>query len=249
MAVRQRFCSKICHTDFWLAAGNKSGKILRFQSRAGDLVRATKHLSDKQKQVCLGALLGDGSIDLSRAKSPSLRMQHCLKQKGYLEWKRDLLQDFIIRKKPTICKPTGFAIKESLLYQTVTHQDFIPFFKLFYSVNKDGKRKKVLRQEVFDRLDVLGVLIWFLDDGCATKSQIRLHTNCFTSKEHGRIISFFKVKFGIKAKTYFLKSQNQLITIFTKDEAQKLLRLFLPYRQSIPKCMTYKFSLLESFKD
>lgn len=201
-------------------------------------------MSPIQRQICLGAILGDSGIDLSRAGSASLRMQHCNAQIEYLEWKKDLLQNFFVRDKPTICKPTGFSRNPSYLYQSVTHQEFQSLNDLFYPPRIDGKRRKSLNAKIFDELGLEGVLIWFLDDGCITVSQIRLHTNCFTIEEHELIIAFFKKKFDIDVKTYFLKSQNQLITIFLKKEAEKLLRLFSLMRLPIPvpNCMRYKFS-------
>ncbi len=248
VAARQRFCSKQCHTDFWLADGNKSGKIMRFQSRKGEVIRATKSLSPLQKQICLGALLGDGSIDLSRAGSASLRMQQCAEQKGYLEWKKNLLKDFIIRDKPTICRPTGFSKRNSFLYQSVTHQDFQALHSLFYVTNDKGKRVKVLKKEVLDQLGAVGLLIWFLDDGCTTVNQVRIHTNCFTLEEHDLILSFLSDKFNINAKVYFLKSQNQWITVLNKAEAEKMFLLFSTLTLQVPSCMTYKLSFHRPLK-
>ena len=54
-------------------------------------------LTDEQKQLILGTLLGDGAIE-KRWKNPRLRIDHASAQKEYVFWKYNILQDIATRE-------------------------------------------------------------------------------------------------------------------------------------------------------
>jgi len=241
-----KLCSRECRIEYYLIRYNKSGDFTkRFKYRQGKIIRATMNLDNKQWQMCAGTLLGDASMDTTCTGSCNLRFQHCEKQLDYLEWKKTIINNFIVREKPTICNPTGFSKKKSYLYQTVTHQDFTNFNNLFY-IKKGKKREKIINPKILERLDIFGVLIWYLDDGCVApsakgRSAIRIHTNNFYKKEQKLLVNFFKHKYNITPKIYYLKSQDNYILSIGANDSEKLMKLFKPFLSQVPQCMHYKF--------
>lgn len=136
-----------------------------------DELRTTK-ISNNQKSVILGSILGDGSL-IKQRKSKNARLQigHCTRQLDYLKWKKSLLAPFVNKITPAE-KPGKKIIngKESwstgyYLINTISHPDVTVYFNKYY---KKGNKRVI--PEVIDELDLLGLSVWLADDGSFSHS-------------------------------------------------------------------------------
>jgi hypothetical protein len=246
---KSKYCSPRCHDKYWLLKGNKSGKFMGNKLALGKEIRKTQSLSSIQKEMIFGTLLGDASIDLSRKGSKSLRFQHTEDQLEYLLFKEKILNNFIIREKPTFCKarmskPINNIIvnsQASYTLATVVHQDFEEINSLFYKkINK--KRIKIFKKELFNLVTPFSLLFWYIDDGSLSKNSIHLHTNNFSYKEHLMIQQFFKEKFGLTAKIQLIRNQDNFYLRFNKIDKEQLMKIFEQFKEQIPACVKYKFT-------
>ena len=249
---KRKYCSKVCHDNYWLKKGNKSGKFMGDKLAQGKTIKLTQTLSDFQKQFIVGTLLGDSNVGLSRKGSPNLRFQHTKKNFDYVLVKTEILKNFIILEKPTLYPPresylNGVIVKTKASYtsQTVTHQDLKQYDTLFYTRIKD-KRTKVFNEKLINLITPVSLIFWYMDDGTLSKNHnfINLSTNCFSYKDHLKILRLFNEKFNLKPKIYFIKIQKNYYTRFNKEDVSKLMSLFEPLKQYIPPSMFYKFTFL-----
>jgi len=245
---KSKYCSRECHKNYWLKKGNKSGKFVGNKIALGKIIKLTQKLSDLQRQFIIGTLLGDSSIGLSRKGSCSLCFQHTKKNLDYVLMKTEILKNFIVRDKPTFCKAresqsiNGIVVKtkESYLNSTVTHQDFDEYNTLFY-VRKENKRIKIFNDRLSDLITPISLLFWYMDDGTIGKNFINLSTNNFSYTDHLKIQQFFKEKFNLDPKIYFIKLQHNYYIRFNKEDVSKLMKIFEPLTHLIPPSMSYKF--------
>ena len=113
-------------------------------------------LSDRQWEVVLGSLMGDGCLSppvRQDSESARLRMGHGAKQTEYLDWKISLLEN-IPHCRTKNGKGAVFA-------------DFTPLSELheLRSAVYLGDGKKFLSEEYLKALTPLALAIWYMDDG------------------------------------------------------------------------------------
>lgn len=129
-------------------------------------------LTDIQKEVLIGTLLGDGSIKMSvSGKSARLQICHSFDHKEYVLWKKNIFKEWVLSG------PKYYRINNSLIFRTVSHPEIYEFYSKFY-VNKI----KIVPKDINDMLKSnLSLAVWFMDDGNGFKnlSAYRLSTYAF----------------------------------------------------------------------
>jgi len=201
------------------------------------------NISDIQRSVILGSILGDGSL-LKNRKSKNARLQigHCTRQLGYLKWKKKLLSPFV--KRITLAEKPGPKMivgKESYssgyyFINTIAHPDITEYFNKYYV-----KGKKRVIEEVIENLDLLSLCIWLADDGSfsfhGSKTALRgsIATCSFTESEISILMialkKFFKGSMNID--TY-----NNTIRLGRTKYIHELLDMVT---YILPECIHYKF--------
>lgn len=183
---------------------------------------------DTWEQVLLGSLLGDAGIYHGPKNNPYLAEQHSLAQADYLAWKREIIS----RKVRTIDlkNPTsGFTGEPLIGYRTGCSPALLPYANV----------RKTL--EGLERLDRLGLAVWYMDDGCAGNG-FRLSTESFTEEQNHQIAEFLQSKFGLDVKvSSYVREDKVYHYVFGGVEAKRrLVELCEPY---IHPTMAYKFDL------
>lgn len=123
--------------------------------------------TERQMQIIRGTLLGDGylSFPAKRSSTACLEVTHSLTQKKYIDWMMDELDPFI-SNTTTRYIPRHFIVDHyanevtSLRFRTVSHPMLNPLVKEYYP-----KGIKILSKACLDKLDPLGLAVWYMDDG------------------------------------------------------------------------------------
>lgn len=125
-------------------------------------------LNNNQLQVILSGILGDGHIATSNSNS-TYYITSC-KFEEYIDFKADLLQDLFINKH--LQKENGYSKTDIYILRT---KSMIEYKML----------EKLSIQEILDKLDTLGVAMWFYDDGSLHQKNMfyNLNTHSFTKEE------------------------------------------------------------------
>jgi hypothetical protein len=142
-------------------------------------------LTGEQRSVLIGSLLGDGSM---RCKTNALlEINHALAQRAYVDWKYRVFAD-LVRTPPAARDSNGD--RKAYRFVTRSLEALTPYYRAFYP----SGRKTVPEFELTD----LALAVWFMDDGCRSRSSIYLNTQQFTVAEQLRLIDHLDRQFGLK---------------------------------------------------
>ena len=152
-----------------------------------------------KEQILLGTLLGDAYIGKlqGRSKTYSIGWEHCLEQEEYALWKAEnSLDNFSFSRRSRLDYRTNKTYNSIVFYSTKNNYQY--YRELFYLEDKE------VSDEILDRLQPLGVAVWFMDDGNlyynGNTCHLTLSVNGFNEESVDRIINFFKSKFDIHFK-------------------------------------------------
>lgn len=200
-----------------------------------------------KEQILLGGLLGDASIEKlsSRRKTYSIRWEHCLEQWQYALWKAEnSLDNYSTYQRSRLDSRTGNTYHSITYYST--KDNYQEYRELFY-----GEEKQV-SQIVLDRLEPLGIAVWFMDDGSmyynGNNCHLILSVNGFNEESRDRIITYFSTKYGIN----FKKTVGGAIRITSKRECELFMNIVeehiheeMKYKTLSNTLLKYKNSLTE----
>jgi hypothetical protein len=210
-------------------------------------------LSDKQLNYALfGLIYGDGSY-----KNGWIAINHS-KQLFYVKW----LEEFCIvnglqyavsyNQKKT--SNLGNYIVDVIRIKVKQKRHFEKFGRIYNSVT--GKRQ--VSNYVLQRMSVLGLLFWYLDDGSLTIHQKRnmnaitrfiyLNTQAFSFDDNVSIQAMLKERFDIESKLHidcsgFDSSKKYFRIYLNSTNARKLFDLFDNILQFVPVEFDYKFNM------
>lgn len=201
-----------------------------------------------QEQIILGSMCGDGSI-LKRKKCVNYHFQeaHCHRQLSYLKWKIKNLKSFGIHYyKYSACSKYGKELKYSR-FQTNIHHYFTYLRSVFYP---NGIRFKIITREVLNKLNALGLAVWYMDDGsyqygsrCVSiSSSINNYDMQLIFKKY-----FFEV-WGLNARisSHMDRGKKVHILFFDVPSSDKFLRMI---KKHVLRCFNYKLGhILKSNK-
>jgi recombination protein RecA len=196
------------------------------------------YLSDFQRQVVLGALMGDGALSPSKnALSARLRWGHGAKQAAYGDWKASLFANV------TVCRSTN---PKGAVFHDV--QPLPELAELREAVYIAGM--KVLSEDYLKQLTPLSLAVWYMDDGSFTlrsegkqqrtaggsgRSEICVQAFDPTSRE--RLRAYLADTWDIHPRLTAKGARRQSFLVFSRSETDKLHALVAPF---VHPSMAYK---------
>lgn len=209
-------------------------RISRGYLRSNDLrINKGTPLSDFQKAVLVGTLLGDSTLRLAHGTiNPKLSCMHGIKQKEYCEYKTEIFATIgakcTYHKRNTVDKRTGIFYEDATLNAPANPQ-LLEFYHTFYK--NDKKRIPIsIIQKYFTEASLAFL---FMDDGYKTKFGYSIATNCFKKSDIERFRKFLKSKYGLDCS---FQPSNNLLYIKAKSK-ERFKTLVSPY---MCKCVEYK---------
>jgi len=201
-------------------------------------------LTEKQKQLLLGTVLGDGCMSWA-ATYGRYRLAHGAIQADYCRHKAAILGS-LISVQPKIVPNLGYG-KELCVSSTRSHPCFEFLRPLCYRLNPEtGRLAKHVTPEWLDQLDWEGIAYWYLDDGGINKPEngnpsITFSTHSFP-KEEVELLAEMLTKRGVEAKANPVhKGQKVYWVILLGVEATRIFRDKI--RSFVPSCMSYKLEI------
>ncbi len=187
-------------------------------------------LDNTTYQVLIGSLLGDGGITKhSTGKCYLFKEDHGLEQRDYLLWKKDMLKTFM---------PTTWYLDFKPSMGTPVH----PIFKLlreeFY--NEEECRKAFIPMHYIERLDELGLLIWYLDDGWRDGGPY-IGSTLFSEEDLRKTVDILDRNLNLHMHLKVGKKCKFICFPAIYDILPSWQDLFEKY--NLPECMRYKIKL------
>lgn len=196
-----------------------------------------KILTRDDKKFLIACSLGDGCLYKDkRCNSVSFKLTHSIKQKSYFLWKVDRIKTILN------CDVNLRYFKRHNKYPAISYEKGHKYFRIIRKwLYKDSKKK--ISRYILNKLNVEGIAIWYMDDGCLSykKRNGKIHAreltlNTYLSKEENDIIiTYFKDVYNIHFK--ISKSKNKYRLRMGTIEAKKFVQLIKPY---IHESMLYK---------
>jgi recombination protein RecA len=204
---------------------------------AGDrvLMPLKHYLSDQQRQLVLGGLMGDGSISPNgdHSSGPGMksrfRFGHGPKEDEYAQWKASLLAGVPVSVSPH--SKGGLMVETTPLAELDVLRDAVYVGK-----------KKLFSWDYIKELTPFALAIWYMDDGSfavrrndgsAGRSDI-----CVQAMDGGtqsRLVQHLNDSFGLSCK--LIDRAGKAVIIFDRDGTEALHDLIASY---VPPSMEYK---------
>ena len=185
-------------------------------------------LTQLQKSVILGSVLGDGHIRIMPGRKDAfLEINHSIRAKEYVDWKYSVLKN-ICRSAPKARK-NGEG-KTAYRFFTKQREEISKVLKKFY---KNGK--KVIPRDL--KLDPVILAVWFMDDGSKSrKADVYLNAQQFSYLDQKRLLHLLR-QMGLKARLN--RDKKYYRVRFLKESVPALNRIIGKY---IIPSMKYKLS-------
>ncbi|NMB92505.1 MAG: hypothetical protein GYA31_02690 [Parcubacteria group bacterium] len=190
-------------------------------------------MSDQCKEVILGSLLGDGSLEIHKPyKNPRFSFRHSIKQQEYFFWKVNQLKEISGEKCWWKQEKNGLG-NIMLRYQSIATDSLMDLYKLTHK----GKRL-IVRRKWLNKLTPLSLAIWWLDDGSLITNGRRgvLCTDPFSYPEQKLMARYLYKVWNIKVAIGKIhrewdgkQTEYYRLWIRSSEELQKLLQIILPY--------------------
>jgi LAGLIDADG DNA endonuclease family len=182
-------------------------------------------LSEVQRSVVIGSLLGDGAM---RCKTNALlEINHSWEQRSYVDWKHCHLAE-LVSTGPR--KRIGNGGRVAYRFVTRSLPELTPFYRQFY---REG-RKSVPELE----LSALALAVWFMDDGCRSRNAVYLNTQQFSEESQLRLLQLLAKQWGIMGTLNRDKSYHRirLSVAGTRRLSQVISPMLLPeLRYKLPQ--------------
>lgn len=176
-----------------------------------DRLRVANPLTNYQRQLIVGMLLGDASIPALRRKDKNhlLTFGHTGVQEDYAVWKAEKMVPF---NRPLDHVMVSLAkgqpkIYKRVIFNSMHHPDFTPIRALFYP-----EGKKIVPANISDLLTLPAIAIWYMDDGSLSRWHTGLGAYCefathsFTHDDQVILVAALEKHCGVNARLTYSDS-------------------------------------------
>lgn len=199
------------------------------------MIQNNKNLTDFQKEILIGLLLGDSCLYFRNKNKKSVRLEFKVGKKNYLYLQHliDIYKDLFNLNTKIGETKTSFYIK------TKTIKILFPFYTLFY-ING----KKVITDDLLNSIFFTekSLAYWFMDDGhCENKAgRYKISTQCFSLENQKLLQILLKKKLQIETMLY--KKDRSHILVIKRESTKRFRSLIEPY---IIDSMKYKLGTFQ----
>jgi hypothetical protein len=208
-----------------------------------DYLSTVGKFTSLQKEVLIGLLLGDGSIQSNGGKNFFFKFDQKGVSQAYVSLVYLIFQPFV-GNHPKLRFKNG--VDHSWWFRTYR----LPFLKFyhdqFYGLDAHGSSIRIVPKLLHRWITPISLAFWFMDDGGKGTSGYNLHTQCFSLHHVKNLQKVLGNKFGLEVSIHSdtkKGTQRKYYYLYiSSGSVQKFTELVKPY---IIPCMQYK---LHDFK-
>lgn len=197
----------------------------------------TVNLTDEQREILVGTLLGDGHLETqNKGRTFRLKVEHSLNQKEYAEWKFGKFKNLTLTNPQIKDQRIREKQYQKYWFSTLSTGSLRFYGQLFYP-----KGKKIVPGIISKLVTPLSLAVWFMDDGSLKSKHHRariINTQSFDDKSLERLRSMLLNKFHIA--TTLRKQKEGFQLYIPSTEIDKFISLIQPF---IIPSMEYKIKV------
>lgn len=211
-------------------------------SKSIDEFRSKISLSEEQKEIVIGLMLGDGCFETqNNGRTYRLKIEQSLLHKDYVDWLYEKLKNLVLTEPRERTKMIEEKTYQNYGFQTISCGNFRFFAQQFY--DQDSKKKKIPKF-IGKLLSPLSLTVWFMDDGQIKSDKHRallINSQCFSRKDLRLLQDALKNKFNIETT---LKKEKTGYRIYLLSRTiSNFLAIIKPY---ILPSMKYKLGRINT---
>ena len=203
-------------------------------SRKIERTKSSLKLSDEQREVLVGLLLGDAHLETQNdGKTYRVKFEYSIKHRLYANHLYEIFREWVLTP-PQIKQD---KTHNNIWFQTVSHGAFRFYAHQFY----DGKNKCVPKL-IHHYLTNKSVAYWFMDDGSIKSHESKgviFNTQYFVKRDVQRLIKCLQNYFDLEAS---VRKQKDGLQIYISGKSyERFLEIVFPYvhtsmHYKIPVC-------------
>jgi hypothetical protein len=169
------------------------------RSKAIEQYKRGLKLSQEQREVLIGLLLGDAHLETqNQGRTYRLKIEQSLKHQDYVQHLYEIFKPWVLTPPQPKERSCRGHTSWNCWFQTVSHGAFRFYAHQFYV---DGQRR--VPRLVHRWLTPRALSYWFMDDGSMKSRQSKgviLNTQSYTLNDVQRLVDVLQKKFGLQAK-------------------------------------------------
>ncbi len=188
--------------------------------------KKTLSLSQTQREIIIGLLLGDGHLETqNNGQTYRLKIEHSVKQKVYTDWLYMIFSEWC--NQPPKARIKKSFNKDIVSYGFTTYSSSA---LRFYGQQFYLGKKKVIPKIIKKLLSPQSLAIWFMDDGSWKSDHHKtyiIHALGYKKPELALIKKTLKEKFGININIH--KQYDKWRIYIMSDSSEKFKMLIKSY--------------------
>lgn len=161
------------------------------RSRAIEAYRTTLRLTDVQREIVVGVLLGDAHLETQNdGRSYRLKIEQGIHHAEYVRHLHSEFREWVLTPvRPKMGKTKG-VITLNLAFQTLSHEELSSYGRLFYRA-----RRKIVPDTIRDIATARMLAYWYMDDGSMKSRQSKgviFNTHAYDSSDIRRLIGLLE---------------------------------------------------------
>ena len=183
-------------------------------------------LTDLQREVLVGTLLGDATMPCKRDK-PTYHIKFEQQKREYIQHLYEIFEPFV-GTPPKIRNITGGGAKnrQSIWFRTYSHPTFKFYSDNFYRVVQN-RRTKCVPKNIHRMLTPRALAYWFMDDGTLSGQDYFFSTHNFSLSDQKILQRGMLKNFDLQINIHKDKSYYRLYVLSNSEES--LMKLIKPY--------------------
>lgn len=221
--LRCKFCASSAERT-WLICWDSLCK--NKDNQQGSWYNESVLITQRQKDIIIGSILGDGHLDKSPESETRLQLKQSSEKKEYIFWLYEELRG--------LCRSSPKQRKDNKQWYFASRYlpELTQLRKSFYPSGR-----KTVPKNIADFLkNTISLAVWFMDDGTLDWREkdhyaFRVTTNCFSIEENELLVKALRDNFAIEAtaQTTLIRGKRYPRIHIGADGRDRFLKLIQPF--------------------
>jgi hypothetical protein len=166
-----------------------------YEDNAEGSSRSVKELTERQRAVLVGTLLGDGCL-AKHGRFHRLHVKHKSAHRALAELKYEVFRNLVSMPLHEFDQKLANKLYPCVQFATRTSAALSEWHSRFYQSGR-----KIVPTDVAALLNPLALAVWLMDDGAADYAGVTFQTHSFVDSEVELLVAALESEFGLTANS------------------------------------------------